>query len=285
MIEKIKDIINDNWGKIKDIINDNWGKIIIVILIISIIILLYYKTLIYDNYYSYLNSSIKLKDNIYISLTTIPERLIDPWFYNNLLHLMNLNGNYKVILNIPYHYKKNNEKYIIPDNIRELKKKKLIINRIKEDYGPLTKLYGPLLNDDISDNSAILICDDDIVYNKDFITIIYNKYKTDKNKLYTYCSNRIEGFKGFMVQKKRIKSILNFRRPDSCFRIDDNFIEWGVKKLNIEVISVPYNGDTSWDCSFDRAKTDTHPKWSELNFDNRKSMIKKCLYDLNKLNI
>ena len=87
--------------KIKDIINDNWGKIIIVILIISIIILLYYKTLIYDNYYSYLNSSIKLKDNIYISLTTIPERLIDPWFYNNLLHLMNLNmnNNYHILEN------------------------------------------------------------------------------------------------------------------------------------------------------------------------------------------
>ena len=47
---------------------------------------------------------------------------------------MNLNGNYKVVLNIPYKFKKTGENYIIPDNIRELENKNLI-NQINKKLG------------------------------------------------------------------------------------------------------------------------------------------------------
>ena len=242
---------------------------------------------IYTNYYNKVEDKVEdtaQESNIYVSLTTIPERLMNPWFYNNLKHLMNLNGDYKVVLNVPYYLKRNNEEYIIPDNVKELEKDNLIINRL-EDYGPLTKLYGTLLNDNIPDNSAILICDDDLVYNKDFIKTIYNEYKKDPSKLYTYCYNTIEGFQGYMVKKSIIKPMLNFKRPDSCFRIDDNFIQECVKKLNIEVISVSYNGSTSWTCSFDINIHDNHtPKWHELKSDNRGPMIHKCVSDFNNIN-
>ena len=246
------------------------------ILIISIVILI-----IYGIYYWYTKVE---ESNIYVSLTTIPERLRNPWFYNNLKHLMNLNGNYKVILNVPYHFKRNGEEYIIPENVKDLEKDNLIINRVETDYGPLTKLYGTLLNNSIPDDSAILICDDDLVYNKDFITTIHNIYKIDKNKLYTYCYNTIEGFQGYMIQKSIIKPMLNFKRPDSCFRIDDNFIQESVKKLNIEIVPVSYNGDTSWTCSVDMNKSNTHPEWSELRSDHRPPMIQKCVNDFNSIN-
>tara|TARA_B100000902_G_scaffold373006_1_gene400524 strand:- start:995 stop:1744 length:750 start_codon:yes stop_codon:yes gene_type:complete len=247
-----------------------------ILLIVSIILI------IFVIYYWYTKDE---KSNIYVSLTTIPERIINPWFYNNLKHLMNLNGNYKVILNVPYYFKRNNKPYIIPDNVKDLEKDNLIINRINIDYGPLTKLYGTLLNDTIPDNSALLICDDDIVYNKDFITIIYNKYKVNSNKLYTYCYNTIEGYKGYMVKKSIIKPIINFKRPESCFRIDDNFIQESVKKLNIEIIPVSYNNDTSWTCTFDINIHDNHtPKWPELKSDHRPPMIQKCIYDFNNIN-
>ena len=247
----------------------------------NILIILFVILIIYGIYYWYTKVG---ESNIYVSLTTIPERLRNSWFYNNLKHLMDLNGNYRVILNIPYHFKRNNEPYIIPDNVKDLEKDNLIINRIKEDYGPLTKLYGTLLNNNIPDHSAILICDDDLVYKENFVTNIYNEYKKDTNKIYTYCYNTIEGFQGYMIKKSIIKPILNFKKPESCFRIDDNFIQASIKKLNIEVIPVSYNGDTLWTCSFDMNKSNTHPEWSELRSDHRPPMIQKCVNDFNKLN-
>ena len=86
------------------------------------------------------NNNISTNHNIYISLTTIPERLVHPVFYEDILNLLSLDGEYIVILNIPYIYKRTGEEYIIPDNIKLLQGPKLIINRVKEDYGPLTKL-------------------------------------------------------------------------------------------------------------------------------------------------
>ena len=80
------------------------------------------------------------------------------------------------------------------------------------------------------------------------------------------------------------EGILNFKKPESCFRIDDNFIQASIKKLNIEVIPVSYNGDISWTCSFDMNKSNTHPEWSELRSDHRPPMIQKCVNDFNKLN-
>ena len=57
------------------------------------------------------------------------------------------------------------------------------------------------------------------------------------------------------------------------------------RKLNIEVIPVSYNNDTSWTCTFDINIHDNHtPKWSELKYDHRPPMIQKCLYDFNNIN-
>ena len=164
-------------------------------------------------------------------MTTVPERIINPWFYDNLKNTLNLNGDYKVLLNIPYKFKKTGEEYIIPDNIKELEKGNLIINRVDEDYGPITKLFGALLNNNIPDNTALLICDDDIHYKKDFVKLIYNEYKKNTDKIYSYCYSAppsdLEGYKGFMMKKSLIKPILNINRPQSCFTIDDDFIsEW-----------------------------------------------------------
>ena len=47
-------------------------------------------------------------------MTTIPERLTHPWFYKNLKKIMNLNGSYKVIINIPETFNATGEKYVIP---------------------------------------------------------------------------------------------------------------------------------------------------------------------------
>ncbi len=226
--------------------------------------------------------------DIYVTLTTIPERLAHPWFYNNLKHLMSLNGTYKVLLNVPETFNATGEKYIIPENILELQKDNLIINRLKEDHGPITKLFGALLNDDIPDDATIVLCDDDIHYYEDFVKLIYQEYKKNKAKVYTYCIPRIEGFKGFMFQKSIMKPILNIKKPESCFRIDDNFIEEFVRTSHIPIQSVSYYGNEhkyGSFCNFDINIHDNHtPRWKELKSDDRGPMIKQCRKDYHELN-
>jgi len=229
------------------------------------------------------------KPGIYVTLTTIPERLIHPWFYTNLKHVMNLHGDYTIVLNVPYHFKRNNETYFIPDRVRELEKDNLVINRVKEDYGPLTKLYGTLLNDDIPDNACLLVCDDDLKYKDDFVTQIYEQYSKDTTKIYTYCDRFITGFQGYMMKKSVIKPILRFQRPDSCFRLDDNFIQKVALTLSIPITSVRYKSDDTWTCTFDKHVHDNEtPNWYELKVDDegegRSPKIRKCFQDFEDLN-
>ena len=251
-----------------------------------------YKTTIINLIYPDYNN----RDKIYLSLTTIPERLVHPWFYNNLknlMNLMNLNGNYKVILNIPETFKGTGEKYIIPQNVLDLQKDNLIINRVQEDYGPITKLLGTLMNNNIPDDACIMICDDDIPYYKDFVKLIYKEYIKNKNIIYTYCTPTIEGFKGFMFQKKTMMPILNIKRPESCFRIDDNFIGEFIRtnKIPIETVSYygnekKYNDYRQGFCNFDIYIHDHEvPRWRELKSDNRGPMVEKCRKDYHELNI
>jgi len=242
---------------------------------------------IFNNHYTTLTTpvaGVTYTYPVYVTLTTIPERLRNPWFYENLQRLMNLSGEYQVILNLPYYMKNNNEEYVIPTRIHELQARNLRINRIDEDFGPLTKLYGALLDKSIHPRSPLLVCDDDIHYKDDFVSTMLRDYYKDPSKIYTYCDDTIQGYKGFMIQKQRILPILNLRRPKSCFRIDDNFITNSIHKLGIQKSSVAYDGDTSWTCSMDQRKTDTHPPWSELYRDDRGSLSHKCKREFDQMN-
>jgi hypothetical protein len=111
---------------------------------------------------------------IYISLTTVPLRM-QLWesFEQNLLSLINqkTDKDYKIILNVPYYYKiKNNEEYVISDKLSKLinDNSKLILNRVKEDYGPIVKITGAL--EVISNpDDVIIVCDDDHYYHENMV--------------------------------------------------------------------------------------------------------------------
>jgi mannosyltransferase OCH1-like enzyme len=68
------------------------------------------------------------KPKTYISMTTIPERLINEWFLNNLKRNINLlSDNQTLILNLPKESLKS-QKYILSDNVNKLQGDKFIIN-------------------------------------------------------------------------------------------------------------------------------------------------------------
>jgi FkbM family methyltransferase len=217
----------------------------------------------------------------YISMTTIPERLKDDWFLNNLKRTIGLLENNQIlIINIPKVSLKG-EQYIIPDVMNTIQGKNFIINHCEKDEGPISKLLPSLRNKEIKDDDIIVVCDDDIVFREDVFKLLEKSVVDTKNSFASMCTPGPEGFKGFAFIKKTLKPLLNVKIPESCQRIDDDVIKWYMNKNNMHNIVVSYKGNNDWNCSMYKEETDTHPKWSELNTDDREPMTKKCLKDLN----
>ena len=219
----------------------------------------------------------------YVSMTTIPERLVNDWWINNLKRNISLlNSRQTLVINIPYVSLKK-KPYIIPSTLVDLQSENFIINRCV-DEGPITKLLPSLRNDMIRDEDVLIICDDDIVYIEDMFNILENAVHVTPLNISAMCHSIIEGFKGFACKKGLIKDILKLKIPKACQRIDDDVINFHARTNNITIDGIPYTNDTDGSCSWitDPNAKDAHPEWPELRFDNRKPIIKKCINELNK---
>lgn len=61
------------------------------------------------------------------------------------------------------------------------------INFNKNDYGPITKLFGVIDNYPLDENTIVTIVDDDMTYRPFMIEEIHKNYKKNKNRSYSYC--------------------------------------------------------------------------------------------------
>lgn len=115
-----------------------------------------------------------VKQKPIVTLTTIPTRLVSDYGYHMKYCLESLLNqkydDYEVHLNIPFIYKKTNERYIIPDWLKkmELENNKLKIFRT-DDYGSITKIIPTILRID-DPKTLIIVVDDDLVYKDELIT-------------------------------------------------------------------------------------------------------------------
>ena len=165
-----------------------------------------------------------------ISLTSTPKRinrfiLSLNYFIENLQKCRNFN---KIIINIPKSYRRFNEEIKLnkeSKNILKKYKKKVIINKLDFDYGPLTKFIGGYryLKSKNLKECGILIIDDDIEYNNRYINSLINSaplsyicsgsgfnivddnYSPDKLSNITY----VEGFSGIHMPSRLINPLLN----------------------------------------------------------------------------
>ena len=259
-----------------------------ILLIISIIltILLLLLILIINSKDSFGNDT----KNVYISMTTIPERLKTIWWYNNLKRNMSfLKHNYIIIVNIPK-YSLNGEKYIIPDNVIKLQKDnpdKLIINIVNKDEGPITKLLPTLRNDNIKDSDTIIICDDDFYYKPKVFELIEKGVNSFSDKISMMCKLPFHGYLGSGFKKKILKNILKFDYPKSCIKVDDEIIRFYINNNNIKYNTILYDDckitDNIHFCSILTEESKNRPKWYELNKDNRIGHTLNCKNDLNKI--
>jgi hypothetical protein len=216
--------------------------------------------------------------NIYLSLTTRPERLSSEHFKKVYTSLLNQKVSFtKLIINLSI----KEFTYYIPSY---LKNDKVILNET-DICGPCTKLLGGL--DLIPDDSLIIVMDDDIVMRDTFIQSLYESYLANPTKVSTHTThvskfnyNEVRGFSGYIVNINLIRNIIQYysTMPECCRTIDDNWISWCLYKMNIEVVNTIEKD--SWNTILDIPNTNPHPNWYELCKHSNRSQKIQEMYSL-----
>ncbi len=199
---------------------------------------------------------------IYLSLTTRPERLSSDHFKKVYTSLLNQTIPFhKLIINLSI----KQFTYFIPSYLRN---DRVIMNET-DICGPCAKLLGGLSI--IPNNSLLIVLDDDIVMRDTFIQSLYNSYLINPSKVSSHTTfvskynyNEVAGFSGYIVNINLVRDIIKFysTMPECCRTIDDNWISWCLHKMNIEVVKT-IEQDV-WNKILDIPNTDPHPDWHEL---------------------
>jgi hypothetical protein len=138
------------------------------------------------------NKKVNIKMNFYyVHLTTIPSRFKYLSMVIDSLYKQTVNIE-KIVITIQEKYKRFPNHFIKEQDIQKLKDKyddKLVIQKIDEDYGPNIKILGALKYFETienKNNSYMLICDDDLQYDKNLILSYQKSLEKDKNIIYTH---------------------------------------------------------------------------------------------------
>ena len=95
----------------------------------------------------------------YVSFSTIPDRLNNFTFVENVKYILSILTDEILILNLPRISRKG-QKYILPENLMELTSNRFIINWVNIDEGPITKILPSLRNNIIKPTDIIIIIEE-----------------------------------------------------------------------------------------------------------------------------
>lgn len=192
---------------------------------------------------------------IIVTLTTIPERLSCGKLEKTLDSIYNQTLKPDiVIINIPLVTLKG-KKYD-PVKLKNLEEKypNIIINRVPDDFGPITKIVPTLKF--VNDNDKIVIIDDDVVYDEKMIYKLYNSnlqavgFCGREGKDLTWYHNFkdtpmlmdfLETFDGVMYSASILKNLKPLT-SDECIFQDDIVIGKYLKKNNVPVYIINSTG-------------------------------------------
>ena len=169
---------------------------------------------------------------IYVSLTTIPQRIKD--LNKSIESLLKQSKKPdKIFVNIPFKYKRFKE--IIDDNqIPKFDNSVVEITRC-EDCGPGTKLLGSL--NKLNNDSLIILADDDNIYEDYMIEKFYYYYSVAPNNSYSFYVHPLgnfgigQGADGFAINTNHLSGIKNFydkvvKNYKELFLYDDLWISY-----------------------------------------------------------
>ena len=182
------------------------------------------------------------KELVNISFTTTPNRI------NKIRETVEsyLNQDYKNIklhITIP---KKSFKglKYQIPSWLQTYSEQNQInIINVDEDEGPITKILGilKLIQDP---EELILIADDDLIYPKNWVSLMMYYQRKNPNKCISITTEKFKKYKispaytGTLIKRKFITNEI-FNIPDiSCARGDDLWISYNLFKNNIDIYNI-----------------------------------------------
>lgn len=216
-------------------------------------------------------------------------------------------SNYSIHLNIPFFNEKTNEKYFIPQWLKNRLSDKLKMYR-SVDYGPITKIV-PTLQRVKDPNQIIITVDDDLEYMDGFI-----EYHLEKRKIYPDAALGFSGLDAIdeschfcttLPKDTRVRVLegyktVSYKRSffeDDFFNefvgthwADDIVISAYLGKRNIPKIVMTYDKDTDFSSRVESFPVVGHVPchrggcnvWRDEN-DEKFSIIEKQFYDLGYL--
>ena len=224
---------------------------------------------------------------VVLCLTSTPPRLAESWIQENVLQMQHLEGLDRVVVSLPWTFKKTGEAYVVPPSFTAAPK--LHILRC-EDEGPATKLLAPLRDTSIPDDHIIIVGDDDMQYKARAVADLVRSIEARPMAIHTMCQKKILGFLSFGAYKKTFLPLLSMSRPSSCERTDDDFFAAAFEQLGVPLHKVAVTGCLSFceACAFDfpsaatRFFTDKNSLcWEDqVTSNKRKLSVQQCLEDM-----
>ncbi len=160
-----------------------------------------------------------MRPRIVCSLTTLPDRYDALLTTLRSIHKQNFD---KIYLTLPLIAKRFNQPY--PEVSEEIKDLCTIV-RCDQDYGPICKIYGALVNEH-DPNTLIMTMDDDNLFTKDFVRVFLEKHALQPKAVITGCGALVgSGLNFFSIntsihELKKYKGLLGFNCPPTGRQVD-----------------------------------------------------------------
>ena len=236
--------------------------------------------------FKYFTERKNIHGKIYISFTTIPSRMnnIKPLLDSLINQTIHIDA---IIFNIPYYSKRFNTEYIIPNYLYNYHPR-LRINRC-EDYGPGTKLLGPLETRKYNNNDVIIILDDDRLIDSNLCHHLYQEYTQHSDSIISNFGNTQQlhvkipmGAAGILIPLHSIdvKEIFSYfkEHEQSCRYVDDIFwYKYFSQKNNIPIHYLPSSTRINGAYNDSNALFRETGHLARYNLNNSIGLNQKCL--------
>lgn len=227
---------------------------------------------------------------VVITLTTIPERLQNPYFRRVLTRLLQQRPQ-KIFLQIPHVYQRTGEVYVIPPWLQawaDTPHSPVVLCRVL-DRGPITKLWGIWMH--VSPETPVLYLDDDLLYRTFLLSELFEAWQKEPDSLWCFKVHQDthwvqagwnfwlpEGYAGCMTSAKNLARLDSLQQPAECRAIDDHYLGWAFDRLGIPVR--PLNLAYPWEHVLE---LEAHPHWYELKTGTDRTQLQaQCKISLER---
>lgn len=198
---------------------------------------------------------------VIVSITTIPSRIgkMRPVLQSLLDGELRPDAIY---VNVPEYCVRQKSSYDVPAffDDADFTRGVIRINRIEKDWGPGTKLLGPI--DRLPDECYLVIADDDVAYHLSFLDRLIAAQRQDHASAFSYYTYRVSGMPigqgcdGLSVWSPHLDGVLAFAEREvdgtSLLFHDDIWISFflATRGVRMKQVPVPTDGDLVYEQIF-----------------------------------